>query len=266
MRDIVLRFKDGDKEQCVLRVDLLNEWETTTISWCAGVKGTRFEDLIPFRCGTTMTMTDFEQWFAENKSVIEGWIYGGFQMEILGAEKHTVEVTPVITLAEKATVILTGTPTGGEGPIHSDTLELTNNVPVKLTVYAQYNYVWSLPEGESWVEEPSEFEVSDDSTKITLKIKVGEAPVLNPPVPTPTSVSLVAAGTAVAVTFDKDISTFAPKETAEWLTATKGADDKNWNVSGTDNSAGSARSAVLVATASDGTSVEVPVNQAGQSA
>lgn len=80
------------------------------------------------------------------------------------------------------------------------------------------------------------------------------------PVATPSSVSLVKEGTAQSVTFDKEIKTFAPKETAEWCHVS--GSGKSWQVSADSNDS-TERSCVLVATDNDSLTVEVNVSQVG---
>lgn len=82
------------------------------------------------------------------------------------------------------------------------------------------------------------------------------------PVATPSSVSLDKEGTAQSVTFDKEIKTFAPKDTAEWCCHVSGS-GKSWQVSADSNDS-TERSCVLVATDNDSLTVEVNVSQAGK--
>lgn len=88
-------------------------------------------------------------------------------------------------------------------------------------------------------------------------------PVPEAPVATPASVSLVKAGTAQTVTFDKNIETLAAQETAEWLTVQE-TTPTEWSVSATDNGTSAPREATLLATAEDGSTTTVAVTQAAE--
>ena len=107
MRDFVIVNKEDTTKKATLRVDMVEDkTEKLTIMWCDGVRDTEFEKIIPWKCGTVTSMTEIEEWATQYQSELDVYMYGGEQVQVLGAPTHKLTVTATVTNNSKANVIL----------------------------------------------------------------------------------------------------------------------------------------------------------------
>ncbi|MEZ3441543.1 hypothetical protein [Alistipes sp.] len=95
--------------------------------------------------------------------------------------------------------------------------------------------------------------------KTGAMVKPYLASVPTPPVATPASVTIAQTGETQNVTFDKAIASLTPTAAAPWLTVA--GSGTAWTLTAADNSTGSALTATLTATATDGSVATVTVTQ-----
>lgn len=82
MRDILFIKKD-DGSKCVFRTNQTSvDSEQITLMDCHGFRGTWFEHVIPFRCGSVVSMTDLRN-FAKDHSELSVTMYGGQEVVVL---------------------------------------------------------------------------------------------------------------------------------------------------------------------------------------
>lgn len=169
MRDFVFVNKDDATEKCTLRADIVESGsEKFTVMWCEGVRGTNFEKILPWKCGSVLSMTEMKEWFEDYKTVLDGYIYGGEQVIKLGDGTHVLTVTATITGGMSVQVTLTATK-DGEEPIEAE-IPLERGVPKELQGIDGYTYAWTLPINARWVgEAPAPFVCTEDK-EIALTI------------------------------------------------------------------------------------------------
>lgn len=164
MRDFVFVNKEDNTKKATLRVDMVEDKiEKFTIMWCDGVRNTEFEKIIPWKCGSVVSMTEMEEWFGDYQSVLDGYIYGGEQVKVMGAPTHVLKVTATITNNSKVTATLKGTKEGAM-PI-SDEIELTTGVEKEIQGIEGYSYTWEIPSPYTWTSgAPAAFVCTEDKT------------------------------------------------------------------------------------------------------
>jgi len=171
MRDFVFVMKSDSTKKATLRTDIVEDKiEKFTVMWCEGVKNTEFESIIPWKCGSVISMTDLNKFAIEYQSVLDGYMYGSEQMKVLGAPTHKLTVTATVTGSSTATAILKGTKEGALPT--SDIINFTTAVAKELVGIEGYSYTWELPTKTSWTTSaPAAFVCTQDKT-IALAVTV----------------------------------------------------------------------------------------------
>ena len=132
MRDFVI-VKKADNSKATLRVEIISDdFEKFTVMWMEGVRGTEFENVLPWHQGSVTSMTEIEKWAQENNGNYSVYEYGREQIVLVSATTHVITINPTITGATKATVTMTGT--YDNMPPISNTFEVENSVAKKVTV------------------------------------------------------------------------------------------------------------------------------------
>lgn len=166
MRDYVFVNKDT-KAKATLRTDIIDGNERFTIMWLEGVQGTEFEKIMPFKPGTVITKEETEEWFETFQGILDGYIYGGEQVVLMGAETFDLTITPTITGASVAPISLTGTKEGAE-PIQ-DVIELKNSEVKVLKIIDGWEYKIQSTNGGNLSGDNDPFTASEDkSIAITI--------------------------------------------------------------------------------------------------
>lgn len=169
MRDFVIINKEDTTKKATLRVDMVEDkTEKLTIMWCDGVRDTEFEKIIPWKCGTVTSMTEIEEWATQYQSELDVYMYGGEQVQVLGAPTHKLTVTATVTNNSKANVILKGTKEGAL-PV-SDEIELTSGEPKEIQGIEGYSYTWELVSPYTWTSGAPEAFVCTEDKDIALAI------------------------------------------------------------------------------------------------
>lgn len=159
MRDFVI-VKKADNSKATLRVDIISDdFEKFTVMWMEGVRGTEFENVLPWHQGSVTSMTEIEEWAQENNDNYSVYEYGREQIVLVGATK--------------ATVTMTGT--YDNMPPISDTFEVENSVAKKVNGIEGYNYTFAIvSENASWTSSaPEAFDCEEDKS-VALGITVTE--------------------------------------------------------------------------------------------
>lgn len=173
MRDFVI-VKKADNSKATLRVDIISDdFEKFTVMWMEGVRGTEFENVLPWHQGSVTSMTEIEEWAQENNDNYSVYEYGREQIVLVGATTHVITINPTITGATKATVTMTGT--YDNMPPISDTFEVENSVAKKVNGIEGYNYTFAIvSENASWTSSaPEAFDCEEDKS-VALGITVTE--------------------------------------------------------------------------------------------
>lgn len=148
MRDYVFVTKDEPIIKATLRTDIIEDGsERFTIMWLEGVQGTIFEKIMPFKPGTVTTKAEMEEWFETYQGLIDGYIYGGEQVILMGAETFDLTITPTITGATTCKLTLSGTKEGAE-PIQ-DTVDVNTGVAKVLKIIDGFEYKITLPQSNA---------------------------------------------------------------------------------------------------------------------
>lgn len=169
MRDFVIVNKEDTTKKATLRVDMVEDkTEKLTIMWCDGVRDTEFEKIIPWKCGTVTSMTEIEEWATQYQSELDVYMYGGEQVQVLGAPTHKLTVTATVTNNSKANVILKGTKEGAL-PV-SDEIELTSGELKEIQGIEGYSYTWELVSPYTWTSVAPEAFVCTEDKDIALAI------------------------------------------------------------------------------------------------
>lgn len=164
MRDFCI-VKKSDKTKATLRVDIVSDdFEKFTVMWMEGVKGTEFQNILPWHQGSVISMTEIEEWAKQNSENYSVYEYGSEQIILVGAETHEITITPTIAGATKAKVTMKGTFEGM--PDINDTFEVENSVSKKVKGIDGYNYSFTLvDENASWTSSaPSAFDCDGDKS------------------------------------------------------------------------------------------------------
>lgn len=168
MRDFVFVNKtSGDK--CTLRTDIIDGNDRFTVMWLEGVVGTEFEKFIPFNQSTVTTVEEIAEWFKDYSSTYDGYIYGGEQLVVIGAETFPLTITPTIDGSNAVKICLNATKEGAN-PIQ-DVIELTNGKPKVLQMISGYRYNITLPKGEITSGDPGTWTASA-AKEVELEIAI----------------------------------------------------------------------------------------------
>jgi len=174
MRDYTFVTKTTPSIKAVMRTDTIDDLtKRFTIMWMEGVKDTWFESIIPWDLGSVVTTDEVETWFESFQSEIDGYIYGGEQIQVLGVPTHVLTLTPTIVNGTQADFVLTGTKTNAE--TIEDVIHVTTVVAKTLQIIEGYSYSFSLPRG-SWTSgsAPTPFVCSVDKA-VALGITLPQA-------------------------------------------------------------------------------------------
>lgn len=161
MRDFVFIKKD-DQSKATLRTDIIDGNQRFTIMWLEGVAGTWFESIMPWKPGTVTSMDEMNEWFETFQGVIDGYIYGGEQVVLMGAETFELTITPTVTGADVAPISLTGTKEGAE-PIQ-DVVELKNAEVKVLKIIDGWEYTIKSTDGGNLSGDTDPFTASGDKS------------------------------------------------------------------------------------------------------
>lgn len=170
MRDFVF-VKRSDSQKATIRVDMVdNNVEQLTVMWCDGVRGTEFEKILPWKCGSVTSMTDIETWVQNYQAEYDVYMYGGSQIKKLGSPTHKLTVTATITGEGPAKVVLKGTKEGALSI--SDEIEFANGVAKEIEGIEGYTYTWEVSGKVSWTSDAPEAFVCTEDKVISLEITV----------------------------------------------------------------------------------------------
>lgn len=168
MRDFVFVNKDT-QEKATLRTDIIDGNQRFTVMWLEGVKDTWFESIMPFKPGTVVSMDAMNEWFEAFQGVIDGFIYGGEQTVVMGAETFDLTITPTITGATECELTLTGTKEGAS-PIQ-DTVTVKTAEAKVLKIIDGWKYKITLPKGTIDSGDPGEW-TADADKEVDLAITI----------------------------------------------------------------------------------------------
>ena len=168
MKDFVFINKET-QAKAVLRTDIIDGNGRFTIMWLEGVQDTWFQSIMPFQAGTVTNMEEMEQWFETFQGVIDGYIYGGEQTVVMGAETFNLSITPTITGATECELTLSGTKEGAE-PIQ-DTVTVKTGVVKELKIIDGWEYKITLPKGSITSGDPGTWTAdADKSVELAITI------------------------------------------------------------------------------------------------
>lgn len=168
MRDYVFVNKDT-KAKATLRTDIIDGNERFTIMRLEGVQGTEFEKIMPFKPGTVITKKEMEEWFETFQGILDGYIYGGEQVVLMGAETFDLTITPTITGATSCQLTLSGTKEGAE-PIQ-DTVTVNTGEEKVLKIIDGWEYKITLPTGTITGGDPGTW-TADADKAVALAITI----------------------------------------------------------------------------------------------
>lgn len=171
MKDFIFIKKSEPTKKAVLRVDIIEDGsENFTIMYQEGVENTEFENLFPWKCGEVFSMTQMNNFAVQYQSILDGYVYGGEQVKVLGSPTHKLKVTAAVTGDTSVVVILKGIKQGALDI--RDVISLDSGVLKELVGIEGYEYSWELSSGSSWTDsEPDSFICSKDET-ISLSVTV----------------------------------------------------------------------------------------------
>lgn len=173
MRDFVFVKKSDSTQKATLRVDMVDDKvEKLTVMWCNGVRGTEFEKIIPWKCGSVTSMTEIQKFCEQYQAEMDCYMYGGEQVVLLGAPVHKLTVTATITGASTAKATLKGTKEGAEPT--SDKIEFNTGEAKEIQGIEGYNYAWEVSGNVSWTSGAPEAFVCTEDKEIALAITVSE--------------------------------------------------------------------------------------------
>lgn len=132
-----------------------------------------------FKGGSVISLSTISRFVANNTGIeavamspddakLDVYMYGGEQVQVLGAPTHKLTVTATVTNNSKANVILKGTKEGAL-PV-SDEIELTSGEPKEIQGIEGYSYTWELVSPYTWTSVAPEAFVCTEDKDIALAI------------------------------------------------------------------------------------------------
>lgn len=180
MRDILFIKKD-DGSKCVFRTNQTSvDSEQITLMDCHGLRGTWFEHVIPFRCGSVVSMTDLRNFANELKSEIKVIMCSGDESHELVSDFNlnlSVNLVEKVIGTSTTTIALIGEDSN-DNVVSVNELSVHNgselDIPIKSGVKYSFeidseNYYWFGDSGET--DAPDPFVCDGD---VTMEITIAK--------------------------------------------------------------------------------------------
>lgn len=171
MRDFIV-YKKDDSSKALLRVDIINdEFDRFTVMYLEGVRGTKFEGILPWHQGSVLSRSDIETWAQQNSENYSVYEYGGDQIVLVGAKTHDIKITPTITGGNNVTIKMTGSYEGM--PDITDVIDLENSVVKTVKGIEGYNYTFSIvTEKANWTSSAPEAVKVDGDEEVAIQVTI----------------------------------------------------------------------------------------------
>lgn len=172
MIDFLFVSKTTASKKATLRVDMVDSnIERFTVMWCDGVRGTEFENVLPWHQGSVLSRSDIETWAQQNSENYSVYEYGGDQIVLVGAQTHDIKITPTITGGNNVTIKMTGSYEGM--PDITDVIDLENSVVKTVKGIEGYNYTFSIvTEKANWTSSAPEAVKVDGDEEVAIQVTI----------------------------------------------------------------------------------------------